>query len=214
VGIAPTAQQAIFDSFAQADISIARRYGGTGLGLSITRQLVEVMGGSIDLDSTPGVGSTFTVNLPVSVTRQDVRDADRHQAQRFAGVRVLVAEDNAVNRQVAEGMLKRFGCHCRCVADGRQALQALARERFDMVLMDCQMPVLDGLAATRLLRSEAGGGHRLPVVAMTAHVLPEDRERCRLAGMDDYLPKPVTFDALHTLLQRWFGAGESKNENG
>ncbi len=205
VGIEPRVQQAIFDSFTQANRSIARRYGGTGLGLAIARQLVEIMGGTIDVDSVPGAGSTFRIELPaLPVAYEGVAEETRQGSTRdVRHRRVLVAEDNAVNRQVAVGMLKRLGCEITAVVDGQEALDAVARERFDLLLMDCQMPRLDGYEATRLLREREPHGQRLPVVAMTAHALPEDVARCLAVGMDDHLAKPITVERLRRVVGRW-----------
>jgi len=216
VGIKPEAQRLIFDSFAQADRSIVRRYGGTGLGLAIARQLVEIMGGSIEVESRPGHGSTFVVDLPAD----EVREAPRAEAEAEAAPvtsgpwRVLVAEDNVVNQRVATGMLKHLGCTVTAVADGREALDALVNDRFDLVLMDCQMPGLDGYEATRQLRLREVAGAHLPVVAMTAHVLPEDVARCRIAGMDDHLPKPVTLERLRRVLERWARRPQVSGDHG
>lgn len=211
VGIEPEAQRLIFDSFAQADRSIVRRYGGTGLGLAIARQLVEIMDGSIEVESRPGHGSTFVVELPAA----EVNEAPRPDAEAAPATpgswRVLVAEDNVVNQRVASGMLERLGCAVTAVADGREALDALVHDRFDLVLMDCQMPGLDGYEATRQLRRREVAGAHQPVVAMTAHVLPEDVARCRAAGMDDHLPKPVTLERLRRVLERW---ARRPHENG
>jgi PAS domain S-box-containing protein len=203
VGIEPEAQRLIFDSFAQADPSIVRRYGGTGLGLAIARQLVEIMDGSIEVESRPGRGSTFVVELPAAEVSAASRSDEEAVPATTGTWRVLVAEDNVVNQRVATGMLERLGCAVTAVADGREALDALRHDRFDLVLMDCQMPGLDGYEATRQLRLREVAGAHQPVVAMTAHVLPEDVERCRVAGMDDHLPKPVTLERLRRVLERW-----------
>jgi CheY-like chemotaxis protein/two-component sensor histidine kinase len=211
VGIEPEAQRLIFDSFAQADRSIVRRYGGTGLGLAIARQLVEIMDGSIEVESRTGHGSTFVVELPAAEVSEPPRP-DAEAAPTTPGTwRVLVAEDNVVNQRVATGMLERLGCAVTAVADGREALDALIHDRFDLVLMDCQMPGLDGYEATRQLRRREVAGAHQPVVAMTAHVLPEDVARCRAAGMDAHLPKPVTLERLRRVLERW---ARRPHENG
>ncbi|RLA36957.1 MAG: hypothetical protein DRR03_03205 [Gammaproteobacteria bacterium] len=216
VGIEVEAQQTIFDSFTQADRSIARRYGGTGLGLAIARQLVEVMGGTVDLQSRPGAGSTFVVELPAPQVTESQPAATR-PAGGLAGTshcRVLVAEDNVVNQQVAIGMLKRLGCEVSAVADGQEVLERLATERFDLVLMDCQMPRLDGFEATRHLRRNEAPGQHLPVVAMTAHVLPEDVAHCFAVGMDDHLAKPITIERLRRVLERWVQPAVAGDDGG
>jgi len=216
VGIESEALQTVFDSFTQADRSIFRRYGGTGLGLAIARQLVEVMDGTLGVQSTPGVGSTFTVELPVAqaTTDRPSANAPSRAPIQAASNRVLVAEDNAINQQVASGMLKRLGCEVTLAADGHEALEALDGGRFDLVLMDCQMPRLDGYEATRMLRQRETDGEHQPVVAMTAHVLPEDIARCLAVGMDDHLPKPVTLERLHRILERWARTANDGNGHG
>jgi two-component system, sensor histidine kinase len=212
IGIAPEAQVRIFDAFSQADSSTTRSYGGTGLGLAIAKQLVETMGGAIGVESTPGAGSTFwfTVHLVRgSATAQLAPALPRRPhlvAERAACAgRVLLAEDNQVNQAVARRLLEKLGCDVEVVADGRGALAALRRTGYDLVLMDCQMPEMDGFEATKAIRGreaqEAAG--RLPIIALTAHALSECREACLAAGMDDYLSKPFTLGQLRTVLERW-----------
>jgi PAS domain S-box-containing protein len=212
IGIAPEAQVRIFDAFSQADSSTTRSYGGTGLGLAIVKQLVEAMGGAIGVESTPGVGSTFwfIVRLARASSAAQLAQASPHDPHRvanhttFAG-QILLAEDNQVNQTVARRLLEKLGCHVEVVADGREALEALKRTRYDLVLMDCQMPGMDGFEATRAIRereAQETAGH-LPIIALTAHALQACREECLAAGMDDYLSKPFTLGQLRTLLVRW-----------
>ncbi len=205
VGIPADAQRTIFDSFTQADSTIARRYGGTGLGLAIARELLGIMDGTIDLDSRLGEGSTFVIELPTPRVEEGHPSATPSGDRTLAvgPCRVLVAEDNLVNQKVAIGMLQRLGCDVTAVADGREVLERVARQAFDVVLMDCQMPNLDGFETTRELRRREVSGSRLPVVAMTAHVLPEDIAHCRESGMDDHLAKPITLERLRRVLERW-----------
>ncbi len=211
IGITAENRALIFDAFAQADVSHTRRYGGTGLGLSISRQLIELMGGHLALDSTPGVGSTFWFEVPFApAARMPVEQpalSNNRTLQPLTGHALLV-EDHEVNRVVSCAMLESFGLRVSIAEDGLQALDAIAVQHFDIVLMDCQMPELDGFEATRRLRvreKEKGvaAEHRLRVVAVTANAIDGDREQCLAAGMDDYLSKPFRQAKLHAVLLRW-----------
>jgi len=162
------------------------------------------MGGSIHADSAPGQGATFWIDLPFaqaaspSPTSQSVLPVPRH-----AAVRVLVAEDNPVNQTVIEAMLARLGATPTMVSNGALAIESLQAGKFDMVLMDCQMPVMNGYDATAQIRASESPGRRMPIIALTANALAEDRERCIAAGMDDYLAKPLSLASLSEMLQRW-----------
>ncbi len=208
IGIAPEVQLRIFDAFAQADASHSRKYGGTGLGLTISRQLIELMGGTLGVESAPGAGSTFRFDLPFET---GVRIDDSSARRSLAPLRghVLLVEDNVVNREVARAALESFGLRVSVAENGLKALEAVAGEAFDLVLMDCQMPEMDGFEATRRIRaaeaSGAPGTRRLPIVAVTAGAVDGDRERCLVAGMDDYLAKPFRQAMLHALLAKWLG---------
>jgi PAS domain S-box-containing protein len=206
IGIGAQELPRLFDAFSQVDPSTTRRAGGTGLGLAISHQLVEMLGGRIDVRSRPGAGSTFTVELPVEVLarvpRAPARAAAPADGAAGAGRTVLVAEDNPVNQRVAELTLRRRGWEVVVVPDGRQAVERARERRFDVVLMDCQMPELDGYAATRAIREAEAGGPRTPIIAMTAHSMAGDRERCLEAGMDDHLTKPFRPDELDAVLAR------------
>lgn len=216
IGIDAEDRALIFDAFAQADVSHSRRYGGTGLGLSISRQLIELMGGRLGLESTPGQGSTFWFEVPFApATRAIVESAPTATARALPRLHghVLLAEDNAVNEVVAGAMLESFGLRVSVAQNGRQALEAVAAQAFDVVLMDCQMPEMDGFeAARRIRRREAEKGvpaaARQTIVAVTANAIEGDRERCLAAGMDDYLSKPFSKADLHALLSRWLAAGK------
>ena len=208
IGIPAAKLDTLFESFSQADTSTSRRYGGTGLGLAISRQLVELMGGEIAAESVPGHGSRFhfEVRLETAVEPEEpvpapsaapATPAARH------GVRVLVAEDNPVNQLVVQTMLAKRGLEADIAGDGEEALAKLADHEYAAVFMDCQMPNLDGYSATRRIRAE---GLRLPIIAMTAHAMKGDRERCLEAGMDDYLSKPLRSEPLDEVLERWIEA--------
>jgi signal transduction histidine kinase/ActR/RegA family two-component response regulator len=211
VGIPPEKQAGIFDAFTQADSSVTRQYGGTGLGLAICKRLVELMGGQIGVYSQPGQGSCFWFEVPLPVVQENAPEETTAQPSGSAlnsheldGVRVLLVEDNPVNQKVAIRMLQKLGCVVELAENGQQALEKLERASYDIVLMDMQMPVMDGLTATRLLRQrEQQTGHHQVVIALTANAMQTDRELCLDAGMDDYLSKPLTLDALQVMLLRW-----------
>jgi signal transduction histidine kinase/ActR/RegA family two-component response regulator len=211
VGIPPEKQAGIFDAFTQADSSVTRQYGGTGLGLAICKRLVELMGGQIGVYSQPEQGSCFWFEVPLPVIQENAPEETTAQPSGSAlnsheldGVRVLLVEDNPVNQKVAIRMLQKLGCVVELAENGQQALEKLERASYDIVLMDMQMPVMDGLTATRLLRQrEQQTGHHQVVIALTANAMQTDRELCLDAGMDDYLSKPLTLDALQVMLLRW-----------
>ena len=236
IGIPLDKQAMLFEKFTQADGSVTRQFGGTGLGLSISKQLAELMGGEIGVTSVPGQGSEFwftasflrpakTGGGPAST-----QPAARHSAHRpaqpqlprkadLAAARILLAEDNIINQEVAVAMLEILGLSADIVANGAEALKAISNFPYDLILMDMQMPVMGGLTATREIRkaeSERGQGTkggtfppRIPIIAMTANAFQEDRENCLKAGMDDYLPKPVTAQGLAAILAKWLPSGGS-----
>lgn len=199
IGIPPEKINTVFDSFRQADGSTTRKYGGTGLGLAISSRLVELMGGRILVESEPGRGSMFHFTLPMPVVRIDpAAPPDPRQIripQPLSASRplsILMAEDNVVNQKVALRILQKQGHRVVLAATGREALEKAAGQTFDVILMDVQMPDMDGLQATRAIRERerVSGGH-VPILAMTAHAMKGDRERCIAAGMDGYVSKPV-----------------------
>jgi two-component system, sensor histidine kinase len=205
IGIPPDQQHKLFAAFSQIDASTTRKYGGTGLGLQISLKLAELMGGNILLESEEGRGSCFTVNLTV---KQGEEPTEQHQSSRIisikapADVRVLVAEDNPTNQMVVKAMLKKLGYDPVIVSNGAEAIERCHAEAFDVILMDCQMPVLDGFAATQQLRTEAEFS-KLPIIALTAGATLEEQQQCFSAGMTDFLSKPITIDALQKGLAKW-----------
>jgi signal transduction histidine kinase/ActR/RegA family two-component response regulator len=208
IGIAEESREQLFQPFSQVDDSSTRRFGGSGLGLAICRQIITALGGRIDVDSAPGRGSTFWFELPLEVSSQVSQTSSALMAIPAGHLRgrVLVVEDNDTNGDLIVEMLKLAGCEAVTAVNGVEALEKIEREFFDAVLMDWHMPQLDGVAATRLLRErerQQSGRRHLPVIALTASVLPGDREACLQAGMDEFIAKPFTYDELLSALQRW-----------
>jgi PAS domain S-box-containing protein len=212
IGISPASLERMFEPFTQADVSTTRLYGGTGLGLAIARELVELMGGTIGAQSKLGEGSTFTFEVELAaprasgVEREPPAADGALQAVWSHAPLVLVVEDSPVNQIVASRGLERCGCRSYVVSDGEAALRALATSRYDAVLMDCQMPIMDGYKATKELRRREQPSQRVPVIAMTANAMEGDRQRCLDAGMDDYIAKPMRHAALADILHNWIPA--------
>jgi PAS domain S-box-containing protein len=222
IGIAPNKQQIVFNAFAQADSSSTRTFGGTGLGLTISSQLVEKMGGRIWLESEAGIGSTF--HFTVRLRKVEARPAEELRVEKDTNTRIpggglgrlrfLVVEDNVVNRLVATRLIERQNHTVSTAANGQDALEMLEREQFDCVLMDVQMPVLDGFEATAAIRSrDRHSGRHVPIIAMTAHAMAGDLERCLAAGMDGYLTKPIQAAALFATVERVLGTLQAQSGN-
>lgn len=240
IGIPRQLQARIFEAFQQADGSSSRRYGGTGLGLVIAKEIIEKMGGGIRVESMVGEGSRFVVTIPFTIVRTEA--ADHHplgsdgtvpqaageplptpdqvsgeppgDAPRFSA-RVLLAEDNPVNQEVAHMNLMRLGCTVVVVEDGREAVERWHGAKPDLILMDLQMPNMDGFQASQEIRrreAAQGLGAHTPIIALTAHALETDRGKCLAAGMDDHLPKPFTSQQLAGLLEKWLGGGTDRRE--
>jgi len=220
IGLREDQRLSVFEPFVQADPSTTRKYGGTGLGLAIARQFVEMMGGTLGVESEEGLGCTFrfTVRLKLAPTPAVEQDTPAEAVGTFVpgspagrNARILVAEDNPTNRMVAIEQLAKLGLAAQAVTNGAEAVEAFHTVSYDLVLMDCDMPVMDGFEATRRLREM--GKAELPIIALTADAMVEDRERCLRAGMSDYLAKPVQLKRLSEVLAKWLntasdGAGQ------
>jgi CheY-like chemotaxis protein/HPt (histidine-containing phosphotransfer) domain-containing protein len=215
IGMSADVCQRIFQPFTQADSSTSRSFGGTGLGLTITQKFTDLMEGSITVESTPGSGSTFTLQLPFAPA-DDLPAADEPALQTSpapsAPCTILLAEDVPINQELARIMLEKAGHSVTIAANGAEAVQLFQAKVFDLIFMDMQMPEMDGLQATRAIRSlEVETGGHIPIVAMTANALESDREKCRDAGMDDFMPKPLRRDILHETLARFAGKGDARH---
>lgn len=213
IGIGGDEISKLFQPFSQADSSTTRKYGGSGLGLSISRQLAELLGGKIGVESTPNVGTTFEFSIPVHrgdpAAIADVMSVDHERFQVADGLygplRILVAEDNRINQRVINCMLEPLGCQIDLVENGAEAVAAVTGIPYDLVLMDIQMPEMDGLAATRRIRSMEGSAAAMPIIALTANAMRGDREQYLAAGMTDYLPKPVNQRDLIKTISQYVG---------
>lgn len=208
IGIAPEDQTRIFDAFTQVESSSTRKYEGTGLGLTICRKIISLMDGEIGVESTLGQGSVFWFAVPLEVihahSQMNMPDQTSQQEANSQDIRILVVEDAPVNQMLVMQILSKLGYQADAVENGQQALDRLEAEDFDLVLMDCQMPVLNGYEATQEIRQrESGQDRHIPIIGLTAYAMTGDREKCLEAGMDDYLSKPIRVQMLADLLQKW-----------
>ncbi|MCP4409280.1 MAG: response regulator, partial [Gammaproteobacteria bacterium] len=208
-GIEPDQLKRIFNAFEQVDGSSTRHHSGTGLGLAITRQLVILMDGEIDCTSTPGSGTRFQVRIcfrrAAALSRDASSETNGADASPDFGAHVLLVEDNPVNQEVALGMLEVFGCSANVVSEGQGALDSMSHTEYELILMDCHMPGMDGFAATREIRrlEREQGRSPVPVIALTADVQTGIVDRCRTVGMDGYISKPFVLAQLRSTLERW-----------
>jgi CheY-like chemotaxis protein len=238
IGISSDQQRQLFQSFTQLDGSSSRKYGGTGLGLAISKQLVELLGGEIGVNSEAGRGSTFWFTAvferqPVAErpsvvsSKSDATDVSlknlrvviaaepkpsppviavptrQSQPVGVRPARILLAEDNMVNQRITLRLLEKLGVKAEAVMNGREAVEAVARTHYDLVLMDCQMPEMDGYEATAKIRNAERPHRHTPVCALTANAMEGDREKCLAAGMDDYVAKPIGLEQLKQTVERW-----------
>ncbi|MDP2226040.1 MAG: ATP-binding protein, partial [Moraxellaceae bacterium] len=211
VGISKAAAASLFERFSQVDSSVSRTHGGTGLGLAICKGLIEAMGGQVGVESAPGAGSTFWLELRLeraSVSAQSAQEEGRGEA---LAAHILLVDDHPMNRELGVLMLQILGCTADVACDGREAIEAAKTLDYDAILMDLHMPGVDGLAATRAIRALDGARGKVPIIAMSADVLPEQIARMREVGMVDSVDKPVKIENLHACLSRWTApdAGEA-----
>lgn len=205
IGMSDAVMSKLFEPFVQGDSSTTRHYGGSGLGLAISKHLVQIMGGTIHMQSAPGKGTALSFELPLGMPLAGVQTAARETPLGPFRARVLVAEDKPDNQEIFRVMLTKLGADVTVVDNGERAVQAVQAMPFDLVLMDIQMPVMNGYEATRRIRDAHKSGPRVPIVAVTANVMASDRQRCLDAGMDDYMAKPVSVAKLRGLLAQWLG---------
>ena len=204
VGIPEERQHGLFDGFTQVDAGLTRNHGGAGLGLAICRSLVELMNGCMGVESRPGHGSTFWFEIPVDAVADDTAAAPADDER---SAHILVVDDHPVNRELAVSLLALLGCTSDVAENGAEAVSAMQTDVYDAVLMDVHMPVMDGVAATRAIRALDGAAGRTVIIGLSADVMPESVDRCRAAGMNDHLGKPVSLAKLQDSLTRCFDSG-------
>lgn len=206
IGIAAADQEKLFKPFSQIDASWTREYGGMGLGLAISQRIVEAMGGKLTCESEEGKGSHFSAVIPVKTQKREEKQPANEDKKPFAlsaGAKVLLVEDEAVNRELMDSLISGLGHRVEVAKNGEEAVRKAAAEEFDFILLDISMPKMDGFEACRQIRTLDNANARTPIVAMTAHVTPEDKDSCYQAGMNDYLSKPVSFSKLEKILETW-----------
>ncbi len=217
MGIPPEKLGQLFREFTQVDSSTTRRFGGTGLGLAISRRLTKLLGGEIGVESTLGAGSVFWFTLPLRTVEKEDETLDRDSVEPelqapsaaapvepgLAGIRVLVVEDNSANQLFAVYLLHKVGCTVDLAANGREAVAQFSQLPYDVILMDCYMPEMDGFEATKAIRQVGQRGRDVPIIAVTASITKADQEHCKTVGMNDFLPKPWSRDGLVRLLRKW-----------
>ncbi|MBL8174335.1 MAG: response regulator [Bryobacterales bacterium] len=211
IGVPAALQPRVFDPFTQADSSLTRRHGGAGIGLAVCKKIVGFLGGTMGMRSSEGIGSVFWFQIPLTRARKGTATPSRDPVEAASSApetlrpRILIVEDNAVNQKVACRLVERGGFDYEIAGNGRIAIERLEASSYDAILMDCQMPEMDGYRATEEIRKRENGAQRVPIIAMTAHAMEGDRERCLQSGMDDYLTKPVNRQELLSVLHRWIG---------
>ncbi len=213
IGISPELSHRLFKPFTQADSSTSRKFGGSGLGLSICKKLAALMGGDVGLESEPGKGSTFWLTLTLEKTFSETStsvETNVYPIRSGRPSRILVAEDNSVNQLITVKTLERMGYTADVAANGKEVLDAIQRIPYDLILMDCQMPEMDGFEATRVIRELESPERHVPIIALTAGAMKSDQDQCMEAGMDDFLSKPVKAEALAKKLHAWLTRSESK----
>jgi len=206
IGMNENQQKLVFDSFTQAESGISRKYGGTGLGLSISKSFTEGMGGKISLDSNPGQGSTFTVELPFEISRTEAKEKEAIDRKALKGFKVLVVEDNTINQFVAGKILGLYDIHPDFAADGSEALDLLSKKGYDLIFMDLHMPVMGGFECSRKIRKGKAGekNKNIPIIALSADAFENARQEVMEAGMNDFVTKPIKEDALYSVLLKYY----------
>jgi CheY-like chemotaxis protein len=208
IGIHPDDLSKLFQRFYQLDDTYSKAYQGAGLGLAIMQDLVELMGGGVTVESTPGQGSCFSFDIPFRVhefqSRTSMQKEKRYQAAPGRNIRILVVENDEISKNLLESMCQKLGAQTDVARDGFDAIRKFGAIHYDLVIMDVQLPGISGIEVTSVIRSfEKKLGERTPIIGLSAHALQENRERCLEVGMNDYFSKPIDFDTLHQVIQEW-----------